>query len=106
MSKRIYPAIGIMLFLGNFYMSWMASRMKEQYGRDFTAQPYGINTVGAFPFLFGIMMPTAFGAPVNGTDVGTPLEMAWSRSRPHSRPSYQRRLRRTSPSSAAPPSDR
>ena len=31
MSKRIYPAIGIMLFLGNFYMSWMASRMKEQY---------------------------------------------------------------------------
>ena len=49
MSKRIYPAIGIMLFLGNFYMSWLASRMKEQYGRDFTAQPYGINTVGGTP---------------------------------------------------------
>ena len=46
--------------------------MKEQYGRDFTAQPYGINTVGAFPFIFDIMLPIA--APW-GADLG--LETAW-----------------------------
>ena len=46
--------------------------MKEQYGRDFTAQPYGINTVGAFPFIFDIMLPIA--APW-GANLG--LETAW-----------------------------
>ena len=48
--------------------------MKEQYGRDFTAQPYGINTVGAFPFIFDIMLPIVFGTPMAGA---TPLETAW-----------------------------
>jgi hypothetical protein len=77
LSRRVLPACGIMLFIGNFYMSWLATRMKTQYGRDFTAQPYGINTVGAYPFLFDIMLPIALGAPANGTDIGTPLETAW-----------------------------
>lgn len=50
-------------------MSWMATRLSIQFGREFTAQPYGINTVGAFPFLFGIMLPIAI-------QTGS-LEMAW-----------------------------
>jgi len=78
--QRIIPACSLMLFLGNVYFSWLATRMKtqvrslaralavnpgpnrthtfpSQFGRDFTANPYGINTVGAFPFVFGIMLP-------------------------------------------------
>jgi AGZA family xanthine/uracil permease-like MFS transporter len=55
--QRIIPALGFMLFIGNTYFSWMATRMATQYGRDFVAQPYGVNTVGAFPFIFGIMGP-------------------------------------------------
>ena len=37
----------------------MATRMKAQFGRDFTAQPYGINTVGMYPTLLNIMLPVA-----------------------------------------------
>ena len=36
---------------------------------DFCAQPYGVNTVGAFPFLFGIMGPVVWG--------GGTIEEAW-----------------------------
>ena len=43
--QRIIPALGFMLFIGNTYFSWMATRMATQYGRDFVAQPYGVNTV-------------------------------------------------------------
>ena len=54
---RIIPAIGVMLFLGNSYYAWQAIRMKKKHGgRDFTAQPYGLNTVGGFPFCFGIAL--------------------------------------------------
>ena len=66
---RIIPACAVMLFFGNFYYSWMATRMKTQFGRDFCAQPYGVNTVGAFPFLFGIMGPVVWG--------GGTIEEAW-----------------------------
>ena len=49
--------MGIMLFLGNSYYAWQAIRMKKNNGgRDFTAQPYGLNTVGGFPFAFGIAL--------------------------------------------------
>ena len=38
--------------------------MKTQFGRDFTAQPYGVNTVGGFPFLFNVMLPVAKGGGI------------------------------------------
>ncbi|EOD40632.1 hypothetical protein EMIHUDRAFT_251061 [Emiliania huxleyi CCMP1516] len=41
--KRIIPGCGFVLFLGNVYYSWMATRMKTQFGREFTSQPYGIS---------------------------------------------------------------
>lgn len=66
---RIVPGCGLALFLGNVYYSWMATRMKTQFGREFTAQPYGINTVGGFPFLFGVMGPIVWG--------GGTVEDAW-----------------------------
>ena len=56
---RVIPALGVALFIGNLYYAHQATRMKTQFGRDFTAQPYGINTVGMFPTLFNIMLPVA-----------------------------------------------
>lgn len=54
---RIIPAMGVMLFLGNSFYAWQAIRMKNKNGgREFTAQPYGLNTVGGFPFVFGIAL--------------------------------------------------
>ena len=59
MYERIIPALGVALLIGNLYYAHMAVRMKAQFGRDFTAQPYGINTVGMYPTLFNIMLPVA-----------------------------------------------
>ena len=36
---RIIPALGVALLIGNVYYAHMATRMKAQFGRDFTAQP-------------------------------------------------------------------
>jgi AGZA family xanthine/uracil permease-like MFS transporter len=51
--RRIIPAAGVMLFVGNIYYTWQAIRMARKYDRPFTAQPYGLNTAGGFPFIFG-----------------------------------------------------
>ena len=38
--ERIIPALGVALLIGNVYYAHMATRMKAQFGRDFTAQPF------------------------------------------------------------------
>lgn len=53
--RRIFPAAGIMLFVGNAYYSYQAIRMSKKFNKPFTAQPYGLNTAGGFPFVFGII---------------------------------------------------
>jgi AGZA family xanthine/uracil permease-like MFS transporter len=60
--QRMVPSCGVMLFLGNVYYAFQSARMTKQKGRLFTAQPYGLNTSGAFPFIFNIMLPIALGA--------------------------------------------
>lgn len=52
---RIVPSAGIMLFTGNAYYTYQAIRMSKKYNKPFTAQPYGLNTAGGFPFVFGII---------------------------------------------------
>ena len=64
-EKEIYngflPGLGISMVFGNVYYSWMACRLNVAEGRpDVTANPYGINTPGAFAFLFGILLPVAY----------------------------------------------
>ncbi len=61
--RRIIPAAGVMLFLGNVYYTWMAIRMARKYQRAFTAQPYGFNTAGGFPFIFGIIYGVYYSHP-------------------------------------------
>ena len=74
--ERIIPAVGFMLFLGNVYYSYQAIRMTKKYGRPFTAQPYGINGAGGFPFVFGIIYGVYFSIQTVCTeDTCTPEEI-------------------------------
>ena len=58
--QRIVPAAGIMLFVGNVYYTWQAVRLANKYQKPYTAQPYGLNTAGGFPFIFGIIYGVFF----------------------------------------------
>jgi adenine/guanine/hypoxanthine permease len=57
---RIVPGVGITLFLGNVYYSWMAIRLTNKHGRQYTAQPYGLNTPQAFAFVFNVIYSVFF----------------------------------------------
>lgn len=45
---RLVPGVGVTLFVGNIYYSWQAIRLTNKWGRQYTAQPYGLNTPAAF----------------------------------------------------------
>jgi AGZA family xanthine/uracil permease-like MFS transporter len=85
--ERVVPAAGIMLFLGNVYYCWQATRMTVKYNHPYTAQPYGLNTSGGFPFVFGIIYGVYFNTVVactedtdtcNAADEETKrVELAW-----------------------------
>ena len=55
---RILPAVGLMLFLGNFYYAFMAWRLAKQTGRsDVCALPSGPSVPHMFIVVLVIMMP-------------------------------------------------
>mmetsp|Transcript_3457 Transcript_3457/g.8222 ORF Transcript_3457/g.8222 Transcript_3457/m.8222 type:complete len:634 (+) Transcript_3457:154-2055(+) len=68
---QIVPGVGITMVIGNIYYSWQAIRLTNHYGRQYTAQPYGLNTPGAFAFVFNIMYTVFFS--VGGGDDGFAL---------------------------------
>jgi adenine/guanine/hypoxanthine permease len=53
--------IGLSMLWGNFYYVYMARKLafKEQR-TDVCAMPYGINTPGAFAFIYVIILPTYY----------------------------------------------
>jgi len=57
---KIAPGVGVTLIIGNLYYSWQAIRLTNKYKRQYTAQPYGINTPGAFAFVFNILYNVFF----------------------------------------------
>lgn len=57
---RIVPGVGITLFTGNVYYTWMGIRLTNKWGRPYTAQPYGLNTPQAFAFVYNVMYPVYF----------------------------------------------
>ena len=48
------------LLIGNLYYTWQAIRLTNKYKRQYTAQPYGINTPGAFAFVYNIIYSVFF----------------------------------------------
>lgn len=53
--ENIAPGLGLALFLGNTYYTWMASRQKRKFGRDYTALPTGMSTPYAFFMVFNVI---------------------------------------------------
>eukprot|EP01060_Flectonema_neradi_P012488 TRINITY_DN1929_c0_g1_i2.p1 TRINITY_DN1929_c0_g1~~TRINITY_DN1929_c0_g1_i2.p1 ORF type:complete len:567 (+),score=115.97 TRINITY_DN1929_c0_g1_i2:50-1750(+) len=54
---KVLPGMGLSILVGNIYYSWQAARMSRKEKRtNITAQPYGINTPGAFVFLYSILL--------------------------------------------------
>lgn len=61
--KNMTPGIGVSLLFGNAYYALQASRVATETGNyALTAQPYGINTPGAFAKTFGIIFAVYFNA--------------------------------------------
>jgi adenine/guanine/hypoxanthine permease len=58
--SKIVPGVGVTLGVGNIFYSWQAIRLTNLHGRQYTAQPYGLNTPAAFSFIFNIMFPVYF----------------------------------------------
>ncbi|KAL3923999.1 MAG: hypothetical protein SGILL_001311 [Bacillariaceae sp.] len=58
--SKIVPGVGMTMFLGNLYYTWQAIRVSNKYGRQYTAQPYGLNTPGAFAFVYNIIYTVFF----------------------------------------------
>jgi AGZA family xanthine/uracil permease-like MFS transporter len=57
---KIVPGVGMAMFIGNLYYSWMAIRLTNKWGRQYTAQPYGLNTPQAFAFVYNIIFSVFF----------------------------------------------
>ncbi len=57
---KIVPGVGVTLLTGNIYYSWQAIRLTNSCGRQYTAQPYGLNTPAAFAFVFNIIYAVFF----------------------------------------------
>lgn len=75
--KRMVPACGVMLFVGNAYYAFQSARLSKEKGRQYTAQPYGLNTSGAFPFIFSILAPIASGAAYCNSNPTARVETAY-----------------------------
>ena len=72
------------LLIGNVYYSWQAIHLSNKYGRQYTAQPYGLNTPAAFAFVFNIIYAVFFanGGGDEGFILGYKVALAGRREDP------------------------
>ncbi|CAF1387646.1 unnamed protein product [Rotaria sordida] len=77
---KIVPGVSIGMLWGNLYYVYMARKLAYRENRgDICTMPYGINTPGAFAFVFSIILPTyrACMHGNDGRDKRTCEELAW-----------------------------
>ena len=55
--ERILPGVAVSLLLGNLFYAWQARALSLSTGRNFTALPYGVNTVSLFAYILFVMLP-------------------------------------------------
>ncbi len=73
---RVLPGVALSLLIGNLFYAWQAYRLGVREGRDdVCAQPYGINTVSLFAYVFLVMLPVKLNAEQSGAE--NPAELAW-----------------------------
>jgi len=69
--------IGLSMLWGNFYYVYMARKLAFKEKRsDICVMPYGINTPGAFAFIYVIILPTYYGC-ISSHEKGYCQELAW-----------------------------
>ncbi|UJR30783.1 hypothetical protein I4U23_018303 [Adineta vaga] len=75
--EKIVPGVGLSMLWGNFYYVYMARKLayKEKRG-DVCTMPYGINTPGAFAFIYIIILPTYYGC-ISTHEKSYCQELAW-----------------------------
>ncbi len=74
----ILPSIALSLIVGNFYYSWLAYQQGKKENRDdFTAIPYGINTISLFAYVFLVMLPVKLDGLGKGMSPESASELAW-----------------------------
>ncbi|CAF1212343.1 unnamed protein product [Adineta steineri] len=75
---KIIPGVSLSMLWGNLYYVYMARKLayKENRG-DVCTMPYGINTPGAFAFIFSIIVPTYFNCMRARDDPHTCQNLAW-----------------------------
>lgn len=75
---RVLPGVAVSLLIGNVFYSWQAIRLARQTGRsDVCAQPYGINTVSLFAYVFLVMLPAQTKAIDAGMSEIEAAHVAW-----------------------------
>ncbi|CAF1171218.1 unnamed protein product [Rotaria sordida] len=74
---KIVPGVGLSMLWGDLYYVYMARKLayKEKRG-DVCAMPYGINTPGAFAFIYVIILPTYYGC-ISSHEKAYCQELAW-----------------------------
>lgn len=74
----IMPGIGVALALGNCFYVVQALLYSRFTGRtDICAQPFGINTPGAFAFISSILIPTVCSGVAQGLTKQEAMKRAW-----------------------------
>ncbi|CAF1350921.1 unnamed protein product [Adineta steineri] len=75
--EKIIPGVGLSMFWGNLYYAYMARKLafKEKRG-DVCAMPFGMNTPGAFAFIYVIILPTYYGC-ISSHEKVYCQELAW-----------------------------
>ena len=69
--QRCIPGVAVGLLFGNFYYAYMAGRLAHKEKRDdVTAQPYGINTTGAFITLGAINLEALLSCVGGTVEIG------------------------------------
>eukprot|EP00471_Norrisiella_sphaerica_P009565 CAMPEP_0184493730 /NCGR_PEP_ID=MMETSP0113_2-20130426/26806_1 /TAXON_ID=91329 /ORGANISM="Norrisiella sphaerica, Strain BC52" /LENGTH=123 /DNA_ID=CAMNT_0026879111 /DNA_START=123 /DNA_END=490 /DNA_ORIENTATION=- len=79
---KITPGVGLSMAFGSIFYMVQAMMMAQKTGRkDICAQPFGINTPGAFAFISSIILPVYFKKLSYDGDVPTntkeAAEFAW-----------------------------
>ena len=76
--RHVLPGAAVSLLVGNLFYSWQALRLARRTGRtDVCAQPYGINTVSLFAYVFLVMKPAKALAEGQGMSNADASLVAW-----------------------------
>lgn len=75
---KIVPGVALSMLWGNLYYVYMARKLAYRENRgDVCTMPYGINTPGAFAFIFSIILPTYLNCRKKGTANDECEKLAW-----------------------------